>query len=315
MSKNIWGEEVLDKKNPADNSSVINNEVLKENALKSEGSEGSVDNLTGGYYYSIDGEYLGKEGESNNVFIAEAVMEDIYDENGKLIKQEISFQNKIQLLINHYDFTYCAGVILQEGKDYEELLFIAHTTNNEAKYNSKSLKTTLSSGYSSVPSNKKKPILDKLDKDAKTTTEKSQLVLDKYSRKAIIDVLNGGLDVSNGSQRWDGIDFIAWGMYHAPTIISKNNRHQKFNQYGTINISKDLYDTLVSNSGSSVSYASKKWENPKNSGSYVFDIPEEVFLDVNNWIGDEFSFSTNVNKLSLTATAVRDKTIYWKITK
>lgn len=316
METNIWGEDILDSKDYYDEGSVLFSDYLFDSSvLKTLDINGEVDNLEGGYYYGVNGEFLGKEGNSRNVFLANRVLKDIYDENNKIVGKEIVYINKTLLSINHADFTYCAGVILQEGKDYEELLFIAHTANNEAKFQSKSLKTILSSSYSTVPKEKKKVIIDKEDSKVKSETERKQLQLEKYARKAIIDVFNNGQDVSNGSQRWDGIDFIAWGMYHAPKQTSPNFRHQKFNQYGTIKISKSLFDQLKANSGSSVSYAKRKWMNPKNPGSYVFEIPEEVFVDENNWKNNEFSFSTNVNKLTLVATAVRSQTIYWKIVR
>lgn len=313
MGKNIWGEDLLDSKDPNDPYSVISREAVWGNVLGNEGDSGNTDSLEGGYYYKVDGEYLGKEGKSQNVFLAERAVKDKYDSNNKKVGEEVSFINKKQLAVNHYDLTYCAGVILKEGKDYEELLFIAHTANNEANFNSKSLQQTLSSSYSTVPKAQKKPLIDKLDSQAKNQAEQKQLALEKSARRAIIDVYNGGTDVSNGSQRWDGVDFIAWGLYHAPKEVSKNFRHSKFNQYGTINISKEIFDKYKTNCGSQVSYKSKGWENPKVPGSFVFDIPEEVFLDVNNWSNNEFSYSTKVNKQTLVATAIRGKTIYWKI--
>lgn len=314
MDTNIWGEDVLDSKDYYDEGSVLYNPtVLEKSVLNLYQDEGNIDNLEGGYYYKVDGEFLGKEGNSQNIYLADKIVRDKYDENNKFVGKEIIYTNKKLLYIPHRDFTYCAGVILKEGKDYEELLFIAHTTNNEANYQNKSLKQILASGYSRVPKSEKIPIIDKEDSQAKTASEKRQLQFEKFARRAIIDVYNGGNDVSNGSQRWDGIDFIAWGMFHAPKETSPNFRHQKFNQFGTIIISADLFQELKANSGTSISYEKKRWENPKVPGSYIFDIPEEVFLNEENWANNQFSYSTNVNKLTLIATAVRKQTIYWKI--
>jgi len=287
---------------------TLNNPAPTPNIL----TEG--DNLKGGYYYTKEGEYLGNEGSSQNVFIATKVIKDIKDKTGKVTGKKITFTKKKQLNINHADFTYCAGVILTEGNEYEEMLFIAHTTNNEAKFNNKTMKYELSSSYSSTPTANKKPILDKLDEQAKTKSEIQLLAKEKNARKAIIDVYLGGVDVSNGSQRWDGADFLAWGLSHSP-FKSTNNRHAKFAQFGTIKISKLLFDTFKNNIGSSISYASRKWENPKVKGSFSYAVPEAVFLDSNNWINNTFIYSTKVNKLTLEATAVRHQTIYWKIVR
>lgn len=82
MGKNIWGEDLLDSKDPNDENSVISRDAISGNLLDTE-SVGNTDNLQGGYYYKVDGEYLGKEGKSQNVFLAERVVEDKYDSNNK----------------------------------------------------------------------------------------------------------------------------------------------------------------------------------------------------------------------------------------
>lgn len=310
-NNDITNTGVLDSYNMADSNSVISNESTNNVLYNS--NEGEIDNLEGGYYYSINGEYLGKEGKSSNVYIAESLVEEIKDDNEKSIGFKTTYINKKLLKINHYNFTYCSGVISNEGSKFEELLFIAHTANNEANYKKISLKEILSSKYSTVPNSKKTPIKDDLITEANSKSEKKLIELHNNARKAIIDVYNGGVDVSNGSQRWDGIDFIAWGLYHAPKKVSNNYRHAKFNQFGTIKIKKDLFEIFKTNCGTSISYESKKWENPKVPGSYVFTIPEEIFLNDTYWIDNEFIFSSNVNKLTLEATAVRGKTIYWRI--
>lgn len=53
-------------------------------------------------------------------------------------------------------------------------------------------------------------------------------------RKALIHVLLGGKDYSNGCIAWDGVDFLTKGM-----------NHQKSKKYGGISISKEIWEKFV----------------------------------------------------------------------
>lgn len=146
-------------KNQVTQDNVTQDNVTENNVAPNNGGGSNVDNLKGGFYYSKEGEYLGKEGTSQNVFVATKITKDIKVQSGNVTSKQITFEDKSQLNINHSDFTYCAGVIKTEGSEYEEMLFIAHTTNNEAKFNNKTMKFELSSNYSTTPSSQKNQLL------------------------------------------------------------------------------------------------------------------------------------------------------------
>ena len=55
-------------------------------------------------------------------------------------------------------------------------------------------------------------------------------------RKALIHVLQGGRDYSNGGVRWDGVDFVTRGV-----------NHPKAKGEGGISITKILWDDLIEN--------------------------------------------------------------------
>ena len=95
-----------------------------------------------------------------------------------------------------------ANIIAQEGssKDPEEYTFIANIARNEANAQGRSMWSLLTSGYSSVPDTK-------TELSNKDNSQKANM-----ARTALIGVVLGNPDPTNGSRFWDGSDFLAWGI-------------------------------------------------------------------------------------------------------
>ena len=188
----------------------------------------------------------------------------------------------------------------QEGgtDDANEYLWIAHASNNEAVATKSSLYDLLMTGFSSVaPANK----------TALATSDDS--VRANAARAGIIDVLTGGSDPTNGARRWDGTDFLAWGL-NAPNGRS----HAKFRQFGTIAIPEDIFNEYVSNQhATSALYYGKRYTlpadvfnkdtNPDNWGSW----------NVNGNPMSGFLYIRDRNKSILHATGAVGKSIFWNI--
>lgn len=272
-----------------------------------------------GFHYNYQGEYLGKFGVVDNVFVTEKISIN----PNKTPKEE--FINSIKLDIKHQDFTYCAGVLIHEGSSYDEYYFFAHVTNNYSKKRKKTLKEVLESNYSTVPSSKKGMLLDIPLQNA--NKEKSNNV-----RKAIINLLLGNSDPTNKSEFWDGEDFLVWGLNSAPKeqkwygkYIPKGKKsgdwkvsHNKFLEYKSIEIEKDIYVkflTNISENGNKRFVKYSKYTHPRNTlleTIHHWDIPDLVFLDPNNWTSGNFYYFTGNGNLNLKATYVKSKSIYWK---
>lgn len=189
--------------------------VLTESSVLPEVTDITVE----GYFYTEDGEYAGKYGKSEKCY---AVNE---------IKEKYKVQNVIDLKINHDNFTFIPGVLIHEdSSSFESLAILTQTTFNavkikkgdsitieeQAKYAVKLLK----SDYSSVPN--KTALKDDNDKES------------KLARKALIHVLTGGNDYSNGCIVWDGVDFVL-----------KGKKHNKSALEGGISITKEMWKSFL----------------------------------------------------------------------
>ena len=112
-----------------------------------------------------------------------------------------------------------ANIIAQEGssKDPEEYTFIANIARNEANAQGRSMWSLLTSGYSSVPDTK-------TELSNKDNSQKANM-----ARAALIGVVLGNPDPTNGLRFWDGSDFLAWGTgaYKDPKGIERV-AHPKF---------------------------------------------------------------------------------------
>jgi hypothetical protein len=181
---------------------------------------------------------------------------------------------------------------MQEGSTNKtELLWIAHTANNEAKASNVSLYQKLMTTYSSVNKSKKTPL------NIENKSKKAQL-----ARKAVLDVVSGGKDPTGGATFWDGTDFIAWGL-NSPDGTPQN----KFEEYKSISIPKNIYNeylnaTLKKYSSGKVIYSQKS-----------YDIPADVFKEETNWSSDDFFYNTKLKKtFGIKATGTVGRSIFWK---
>ncbi len=228
---------------------------------------------------------------------------DYYDQNGKWLRNDGKKDDKvyvelqvplglppitIDLGITHTQFKIIANIVRQEAgsADPEENRWIAHTANNEASATHVSLYDLLQSSFSSAP--------DDVKANGMAPTDSSDRA--NAARAGVSTVFAGGPDPTGGARRWDGTDFLAWGL-HGPGGRS----HAKFRQYATIDIDNTTYNAYeaaqTARWGSSVPYP---------SGRYT--IPAAVFTDpANRTANGDFHYVTGARNAThgLTATGAR----------
>ena len=163
-----------------------------------------------GDYFAKNGQYLGRDKwDDNKVFLADGIV------NGH-------FHNIKRLDVSQHRFKVMANIIAQEGssKDPEDYTFIANIARNEANAQGRSMWSLLTSGYSSVPDTK-------TELSNKDNSQKANM-----ARAALIGVVLGNPDPTNGLRFWDGSDFLAWGTgaYKDPKGIERV-AHPKFFSY------------------------------------------------------------------------------------
>ena len=203
--------------------------ALTETSVTPEVKETAVE----GYFYVKDtGEYAGKNGTSEDCYILNEETEIAKDlNNAKYNNKQVK---KIE--ITHEQFNQICGVIYDEDSgSFEIMAALTQTSYNAVNLSKQGLKLAekskyvanllFNTGYSTVSTKKKLEDTDKTDKQ-------------KLMRKALIHVLLGKNDYSEGGVRWDGIDFLTRG---------KN--HPKAKTDGGISITKDLWTKFVDNWG------------------------------------------------------------------
>lgn len=187
-----------------------------------------------GYIYNNDGMFLEHIPGSEDVYLAKP---DTYTLNQKKTTKYLYSETPRYLQISHSDFTYISGVLSHEdSSSFEAAAAVTQTTFNavaflkkindkqanltvkqQAKYASAILKTSFSS------------VFPKKSLDDKSITNEA-----KNARKALIHVLLGNRDYSNGAVRWDGIDFA-----------DKGPEHIKVKREGGISLTKQLWRQFV----------------------------------------------------------------------
>ena len=182
-----------------------------------------------GHFYNKDGTFEGKINEPD----FEGSVEDVYVCDGK---GEIKylFKNTKKLDITHENFCYIAGVIkAEDSSTFESAAATTQATFNAVKFEkgeglnmqeqSKYAAKILSTGYSTATSKK---MLD----DSENGNDF------RNTRRALIHVVQGNRDYSEGAILWDGIDFADRGI-----------NHPKAREGGGISISKDLWLKFINN--------------------------------------------------------------------
>lgn len=152
-------------------------------------------------YYTKDGFYLGGLESSLKVYLSTQVEYDVAkkDKKWSMINKEDKLLKDDKKEMSNYDFNYIAYIVKMEAgnNDLKELKCIAFTSHNRSIKAKKTWQSLLATAYSSV---EKKKALKFSDNTSKSMN----------SRKAIILVLTGEKDITNGAEYWDGTDFLAW---------------------------------------------------------------------------------------------------------
>ena len=239
-----------------------------------------------GDYYDLNGKYLGTDSlKDNKVYIATGI------DTTKTEKDHFTLRKDLN--ITHYQFQVAANIIRHESVDGNklEVLYIAHTVHNRALEIGADIYSLLMTGYSSVPVSLKKEMRTTSIDDGSNNT-----------RAAVIDVLLGKPDPTQGATFWDGTDFLAWGL-RSPNGTPQN----KFEEYKSIVIPIEVFYTYLHNH---CNYYPRDYVKYRGK---VFQYPAKVFLKTEHWIGDQFVYSTGYNQpLGLVATVTAGLTIFWK---
>jgi hypothetical protein len=193
-----------------------------------------------GHFYNKDGTFEGKinapdfDGSVDDVYVCDGKStqkrngEDFVTyNNAKLLKE-----NNVN--ISHGEFANNSYLIYHEASltgNKETALWIAHTVNNALHSKYKRGKNTFNelfkgTKYSTVP---------KTDK-SKTISTKSNSEYHRFSRSAMISVLQGNEDPTGNSYFWDGLDFFT---------KSGELDHPKFEQYKSVNVLKEHLDLAI----------------------------------------------------------------------
>jgi RHS repeat-associated protein len=264
------------------------------------------------FYYSTSGAFLGHFGTSQMVFTADKVEEKVeVCADGTSVKWVVATNSKY-INMDHQKFQIASKIIMKEGlsNDPKEYLDIAHTNYNEASSRKNSnMYKLLKSGYSSVPKKEKTALSDK-----------NSSVTANAARAGVIDALNGSTDPTGGARRWDGTDFLAWGLESMDCTPQA-----KFTQFATIKISSELYKAFLKANtdkyGLTITYHQTQTDAKTGKKTRVpvqFYLPAQVFTDPNNFDANgnfSFSYPESKGKQTLTATATAGQTIFWRIDK
>lgn len=274
-----------------------------------------------GYIYYKDGHLLERRGDSTSVYLAK-----VYSVNKKNDSNRYDYPlGLIDLKINHDDFTFISFVIMKEGGNELEYKCFAFESHNYARRLKKNWKNLLNSSYSSVPN--KRNLKDNEEDD------KANL-----ARKAVISVLKGDKDITDGAEFWDGTDFLMLGDSEKKFDCNKIGSN-KFDEYKFVEIRHDLYDryleaqgsktitfrrfqehTTENEAGQTHTHVSRKNEKGKTIEKIIYKLPAKEFSDprYRTCTGD-FYYDKNPtgkkNPFGISATIVAGKSIFWKRTK
>lgn len=259
-------------------------------------------------FYALTGEFIGEDSSNDGGIYVVLGWHDDNNTRQDLTEEIFQFYKDLvnspslgsttpkvfKLDISLDDFLFVSGVINKEasGKRKEEVLGIAHAVKNKSSISGRSLRKQVEH-YSTVSVK---------DKISKTSNGEDSV----GARAAVIDILLDRPDVVHGATHWDGSDFLLWGL-KSPV---SNKPHNKFLEYGTIYIRKDLLNrfrnNLITRYPTGKVYYSKY--------NQYFDIPADVFLDASNFneLGD-FVYTYDVDDTDyLEATEVIGYTIFGK---
>jgi RHS repeat-associated protein len=200
-----------------------------------------------------------------------------------------------QLLpITHTEFTRSANIVRHEGtsNDVDEYFWIAYASNNEAIATNTTLYNLLQTGFSSAPASVKNSRVATTDISFQANA----------ARAGVLDALAGGADPTGGARRWDGTDFLAWGL-NGPW-----GSHAKFREFASIHISGQIFSTYEN-------AQIAKWGNSVTYSRTSYTIPAAVFTNAANWTQNrDFHYVTGARNQTrnLVATGAKGHTIFWR---
>jgi hypothetical protein len=250
-----------------------------------------------GDYYNKKGEHLGSDGEiDDKAYIADGKNTDGTFQNAK----ELNISNSV---LNQFANTIAVESGSDKSGSWQESFGIGLAIRNmstASKYGG-SIYNTISGGE----------VFGFSDGGNSTEYKNNS----EFSMQAALYSVLGGYDFTNGATKWDGLDFLAWGL-NSPN----GTPHNKFEEYGNIYIENSIYssykNSLTSSYGNSVRY--------KHKGAYQsFAVPAPVFENMGNWklpslslpwFGFMYNTGTRTSK-SLDAAASFGNTIFWKVIK
>jgi RHS repeat-associated protein len=262
------------------------------------------------YFYTSDGYSIGNVGSSTDVYSIDMQDGESFDywrgivsnaggncdDNGTQAAWSLLFSRATNLNISHDDFAFVSGIVNEEGKqgvaDREEDRWLAHAINNESTYTGRSLRTTADRISSATVGN-----LPDINYDSHNS-----------ARSGLINVLRGAADPTGGARRWDGTDFLAWGL-NSPD----GTPHNKFEEFKHIQIHSSIYNQYL-NANTSF------WGNSVKYGGQSYSLPASVFTANSNWLQTPwnnqsiFFYNTGVTAgTKLFATGARGQSIFWAI--
>lgn len=286
---------------------VINTVEIKDNKLEAPRNPEVKEVEVHGYFYKrstgqADSKNMGEQVDLKNTKKVYSVED---------FKDKYYTSDCIDLNCDYDDFRDICYVISKEGgsKDLDEYKCISFASYNYSSKNIKTWHSNLNSSYSSVKNKKK------LEDSVKTAEA-------NLSRRAVIYLLEGNTDITNGATKWDGTDFIAFGYSETKYDANKLGSN-KFREYKFIEIPKDIYtkykDAQPSTSSYKCSHDTNKCKGTHKhiNGKAVYSIPASTFTDENNltssgnfyWVDDN-----STNTIGISATIAAGRSIFWKET-
>lgn len=245
--------------------------------------------------YGSDGTYKGntKEGVGGNVIV--------FDGKGDvstMTNSQVKSKGGKELAVNNTQFNSIANTVKTESSgNTRESYAIASTIENEGDRRGNTMYDEATSGR-----------YFGWEDSGKDTSYNGNA---EASVAATINALQGGFDWSFGATKFDGIDFLAWGL-NSPN----GTPHNKFEEYSYIEITSSIYNnyknSIVNSKGNSIGYYGKK-----------YGIPASVFGNSDNWklpsgsvpwSGFQYKTGASGGK-TLDATASYGHTIFWRVLK
>jgi RHS repeat-associated protein len=247
--------------------------------------------MSAGDFYDTDGNHLGSDGiDDDKAYVADSKNADGTFKNAK----ELSVSNSV---LNQFANTIAVESGAEKSGSWQESYGVGLAIRNIATAKNKTISSTLQTegifGFRDGGNSKA----------YKNNSE--------FSMQAALYSVMGGKDFTNGATKWDGIDFLAWGL-NSPN----GTPHNKFEEYGAIYIEASIYssfkNSITNTMGNSVRYSGKS-----------YSLPASVYKNMSNWKMPSlsapwfgFMYNTGVRtRNSLDATASLGNTIFWKVIK